>query len=53
MKKDLREWIDKEVERLEREEEAESPESSKPEPVPDALREALGKKPIKKSSEKF
>ena len=50
MKKDVKEWIDKEVDRLDREIEGESPESSTPEPVPDALREALGKTAEKKSS---
>ena len=53
MKKDLREWIDKEVERLDKEVEGGKPEGSEENPVPDELREALGKKPIKKSSEKF
>jgi|GEM_PF-1279646 len=52
MKKDLREWIDKEVARLDKEVEGEKPEGTEPNPVPDALRQALGKTSCKKSSEK-
>jgi hypothetical protein len=42
MKKDLSEWIDKEVERLDQEIEGKKPEGSETNPAPDALREALG-----------
>ena len=34
MKKNVREWIDKEIERLDREVEGEEPEKTVPDPVP-------------------
>ncbi len=51
MKKDLREWIDKEVDRLDKEVEGVKPEETESNPVPDELRQALGKTSGKKSSE--
>lgn len=42
MKKDLREWIDREVERLDREVEGEEPKKAIPDPVPEELQQALG-----------
>jgi len=51
MKKDLREWIDKEVDRLDKEVEGEKPEETESNPVPDELRQALGKTSGIKSSE--
>jgi len=49
MKKDLRKWIDKEVSRLEREDDGGKPEGSVKDPVPDELREALREKADKKN----
>ena len=51
MKKDLREWIDKEVIRLDKEVDGEKPGQTEPNPVPDELRQALGEIPLKKSLE--
>ena len=43
MKKDLREWIDKEVKRLEQESEGKNSYNAEPDPVPEELKQALGK----------
>jgi hypothetical protein len=51
MKKDMKEWIDKEVDRLDKEVEGEKPGETEPNPIPDELRQALGKTSVKKSSE--
>jgi hypothetical protein len=51
MKKVLREWIDKEVVRLEREGEGENSDAAEPNPVPDALRDALSETSDKKPTE--
>jgi hypothetical protein len=51
MKKVLREWIDKEVARLDREGEGENSDAAEPNPVPDALREALAETSDKKPAE--
>ncbi len=51
MKKELREWIDKEVDRLDREGEGGNPEGTETNPVPDDLKQALAETSGKKSSE--
>lgn len=52
MSKDLREWIDKEIARLDLEIKGENPEGFDVHPAPDELRLALGKTSGKKSEEK-
>ena len=51
MKKDLSEWIDKEVTRLDQEGEGENSDAVEPNPVPDALREAFAETSDKKPAE--
>jgi len=48
MKKDLSEWIDDEVARLDKEAEDENSEGSESNPVPEPLRQALGDTDLKK-----
>ncbi len=52
MKKNLPEWIDKEVARLDKEVKGENSEAAESNPIPDELRQALGKISSKKPSEK-
>ena len=51
MKKDLREWIDKEGARLERDIEGVKPEEAELNPLPDALRQALSETSDKKPAD--
>ncbi len=48
----MREWIDDEVARLDKEAAGENPEGTESNPVPEELRQALGKTPDKKTTEK-
>ncbi len=52
MKKKLCRWIDDEVVRLDKEAAGEKPEETESNPVPDELKQALGKTSDKKTPEK-